>query len=221
MARVGKRIAVADRRDKIIEVTLRLVADEGIEGATTARIAAAAGVSEGTLYRMFGNKRGILLAAVDRVHENFFQLMEAAHREDPLETLEELGRLHTESMVASGVDHFIAPLFAFMAAPAHAGLREAVAKGQQRIVDTYAELLESGRAKGLVPATADVRQAAWMMAAVFWAEDLSSLVGMPGFVLEGRSRKGLQAVLRCFARCDGCPDSAGPGVKPGARTPPA
>ena len=219
MARAGKRVSAADRRDKIVEVTLRLVADEGIEGATTARIAAAAGVSEGTLYRMFGNKKGILLAAVERVHQNFFQLMEAARKDDPLETLEELGRLHTESMVSSRVDHFIAPLFAFMTAPAHMGLREAMAKEQQRIVETYAEVLESGKAKGLVPATADVRQAAWMIAAVFWAEDLSSLVGMPGFVLEGRSKKALDAVLRCFARCGGCPDAAGPGFRPDAWIP--
>ncbi len=216
MARAGRRVSTADRRDRIVAVTLRLVADEGIEGATTAKIAAAAGVSEGTLYRMFGNKRGILLAAVERVHQNFLRLMEAARKDDPLETLEELGRLHTESMVSAGVDHFIAPLFAFMTAPAHMGLREAMAKGQQRIIDTYAEILESGKATGLISPAADARQAAWMIAAVLWAEDLTSLVGMPGFVLEGRSKKGLEAVLRCFASCDGCPDAAGADVKPEA-----
>jgi AcrR family transcriptional regulator len=214
VARTGKRISAAERRDKIVEATLRLVADEGIDGATTARIAAAAGVSEGTLYRMFGNKRGILLAAVDRVHENFFELLAASRRDDALETLEELGRLHTESMVSFGVDRFVAPLFAFMAAPAHMGLREAMAKGQLRILDAYAEILESGKATGLIPATADVRQAAWMLVAIFWTEDLSSLVGMPGFVLEGRSKKALDAVLRCFARCAGCPEE--PGVLTGS-----
>jgi AcrR family transcriptional regulator len=214
VARAGRRASPAARRDKILEVTLRLVADEGIEGATTARIAAAASVSEGTLYRMFGSKRGILLAAVDKVHDNFLGLMEASRRDNPLEMLEELGRLHTASMVASGVDHFIAPLFAFMTAPAHTGLREAMAKGQQKIVDAYTEILESGKPQGLIPAGADVRQAAWMITAVFWAEDLCSLVGMPGFVLEGRSKKALDHILRCFARCGGCPESAGPGFRP-------
>ena len=144
----------------------------------------------------------------------------SCRREDPLETLEELGRLHTESMVSSGVDHFIAPLFAFMAAPAHVGLREAVAKGQQRIVDTYAEILESGRAKGRPGHRGRTAGGVDDGGGVLGRRS-SSLVGMPGFVLEGRSRKGLQAVLRCFARCDGCPDSAAPNFKPGARTPPA
>jgi AcrR family transcriptional regulator len=211
-------MSAADRRDKILEVTLRLVADEGIEGATTAKIAAAAGVSEGTLYRVFGSKRGILLAAVDKVHDHFMELMAASRSDDPLEMLTELGRLHTGSMVSSGVDHFIAPLFAFMTAPAHTGLREAMAKGQQKIIDAYTEILEDGKAQGVIPADADVRQAAWMIAAVFWAEDLSSLVGMPGFVLEGRSKKALAHILRCFARCGGCPESAGPSFRPPAST---
>ncbi len=213
MGRAVRRASAAETRERIVEVTLRLVADEGIGGATTARIAAAAGVSEGTLYRVFGSKRGILLAAVNRVHENFRHLMEASRRDDPLKWLEELGRLHTESMVSPGVDHFIAPLFAFMTAPASAGLRGAMAKGQQDIVDGYVEILESGKAQGLIPASADVRQAAWMISAVFWTEDLSSIVGVPGFVLEGRSRKALQHILRCFVSCGGCPEDAGPGFK--------
>ncbi len=207
MARTGKRVPAAARRDKIVEVTLRLVADEGIEGATTARIAAAAGVSEGTLYRLFGNKRGILLAAIDAVHRHFFELMEASRREDPVASMSELGRLHTESMVGSGIDHFIAPLFAFMTAPAHMGLREAVAKYQQQIIDKYTEILEEGKASGQIPEGADLRQAAWSLAAIFWAEDLSSIMGLPGFVLEGRARKAREATLRCFARCAGCPET--------------
>ena len=113
---------------------------------------------------------------------------------------------------STGVDHFIAPLFAFMTAPAQMGLREAMAKGQQRIIDTYAEMLEAGKAKGFVAPAADVRQAAWMIAAVLWAEDLTSLVGMPGFVLEGRSRKGLQALLRNLGLRSGCPDTTEPGA---------
>jgi AcrR family transcriptional regulator len=199
VARTGRRISTAEKRDRIVEVTLRLIADEGIEGATTARIAAAARLSEGTLYRTFGNKRGILLAAVDRVHQNFFELIEASRRDDPIETLRELGRLHTESMVSSAVDHFTVPLFAFMTAPAHLGLREAMAKGQQRIIEVYVEILEDAKAAGLIPRHADVHQTAWMLVAIFWTEDLSSLVGMPGFVLEGRGKIAMEHLLSCLA----------------------
>lgn len=102
------------------------------------------------------------------------------------------------------MDHFIAPLFAFMAAPAPLGLREAVANRQQEIMDLYARMLAEAQERGEVSAGADLRQAAWTFAAIFWAEDLSSLLGLPGFILEGRARKALQATLRCFVLCDEC-----------------
>lgn len=207
MARTARKVPAGAKRERIVEVTLRLVADEGIEGATTARIAAAAGVSEGTLYRLYGSKRGILLAAVDAVHDHFLELMKTAERQGVVDTFRELGRLHTESMVGGGIDRFIAPLFAFMTAPPSLGLREAVARRQGEIIELYASMLKDAQARGELPTEADVRQAAWTFAAIFWAEDLSTLMGLPGFVLEGRARKALNATLRCFARCAGCPDT--------------
>ena len=206
MARTSKRIPADERRDRIIEMTLRLVADEGIEGATTARIAGASGVSEGTLYRLFGSKKGILLAALDRVHDHFMEMLESCHKPDPVECLEELGRLHTGSMVSYGIDRYIGPLFAFISAPAHMGLREAVAERQKQILDKYTRMIEAAKAAGTVPVSADSQQVAWMLAAIFWAEDISSLLALPGFVLEGRSTRALEAVIRCFARCPGCPN---------------
>jgi AcrR family transcriptional regulator len=207
VARSGRKVPAVAKRERIIEVTLRLVADEGIEGATTARIAGAAGVSEGTLYRLYGSKRGILLAAVDAVHDHFLELMETAKRDGVVDTFRELGRLHTESMVGGGIHRLIAPLFAFMTAPPSLGLREAVARRQGEIIERYAAMLKEAQAKGELPAGADVRQAAWTFAAIFWAEDLSTLLGLPGFVLEGRARKALNATLRCFVSCAGCPDT--------------
>jgi AcrR family transcriptional regulator len=215
VARTGKRISAEERRQKIVDVTLRLVAHDGIEGATTAKIAAAAGVSEGTLYRLFGNKTGILIAALDEVHAHFLEMLASCSQADPVERLQALGRLHTGSLISSGTDHYIGPLFAFIAAPVHLGLREAVAAGQKRIMDVYAEMIEEGKAVGTVPANADSDQVAWMLAAIFWAEDISSLLALPGFVLENRSKKSVHAALRCFARCSGCPETTEGVLRPG------
>lgn len=217
MARTSKRVPAAERRQKIVDATLRLVAYDGIEGATTAKIAAAAGVSEGTLYRLFGNKRGILIAALDEVHDHFLEMLASCRHPDPVERLKELGTLHTGSMVSSRIDYYIGPLFAFITAPVEVGLREAVAERQQRIVDAFAQIVDEGKAAGTIPASADSHQVAWMLAAVFWAEDLSSLLALPGFVLEGRSKRAIEAVLRCFARCSGCPEPADGVLTPGTQ----
>lgn len=212
MARANRRMPAADRRKMIVEATLRLVADDGIQGATTAKIAAAANTSEGTLYRLFGSKRGILIAALDAVHEHFFGMVASSRHEDPIERLRELGAIHTGSMLLAKNDRFINPLFEFMSAPVRLGLRDAVAERQARVLDTLARIVDEGKAAGTIPAAVDPYQVAWTLVSVFWAEDLSTLMGLPGFVLEGRSRKMIDVVLRCFCSCGECIEPTAPPV---------
>ncbi|MFH0917100.1 MAG: TetR/AcrR family transcriptional regulator [bacterium] len=218
MARTSKRIPAGERRKRIVEATLRLVADGGIQGATTARIAAAVDMSEGTLYRLFGSKTGILVAALDTVYDHFFQMMASCRQEDPIERLRELGAIHTRSVVSSKNDHYISPLFEFISAPTALGLHDAVAERQQRVLDALAGVVEEGKAAGTIPAAVDSQQVAWTLLSVFWTEDLSTLIGLPGFVLEGRSRKMIDVVLRCFGCCTACLGTAdgvaGPGTRP-------
>lgn len=51
-----------DTKDKIMRAALMLVARDGFVWATTARIAAEAGVAEGSIYRHFKNKDDLMLA---------------------------------------------------------------------------------------------------------------------------------------------------------------
>lgn len=53
-------------QDKIICAAINLVREHGYKGATTKRIAEKAGVNEVTLFRHFGNKKGIVEAIIDK-----------------------------------------------------------------------------------------------------------------------------------------------------------
>lgn len=53
---------VSDRR--ILDAVIKTVIERGYAGATTRQIAVAAGVNEVTLFRRFGDKRRLMLAAV-------------------------------------------------------------------------------------------------------------------------------------------------------------
>jgi AcrR family transcriptional regulator len=53
-----------DTRSRLIAATLTVVRREGYQGTTTRAVAAEAGVAEGTIYRHFGNKRELCMAAV-------------------------------------------------------------------------------------------------------------------------------------------------------------
>lgn len=52
--------------EKIIEAAIQLVKELGYKGATTRKIAEAAGLNEVTLFRHFGNKKGLIQAIIDK-----------------------------------------------------------------------------------------------------------------------------------------------------------
>ncbi|MBU8891891.1 MAG: TetR/AcrR family transcriptional regulator [Bacteroidales bacterium] len=52
------------KRDNILNVSLELFANQGYVNTSTSKIAKAAGVSEGLIFRHFGNKEGLLDAIV-------------------------------------------------------------------------------------------------------------------------------------------------------------
>jgi AcrR family transcriptional regulator len=64
--------AGAATRDKLVRAATRIVAREGMAAATTAAIAAEAGVAEGTLYRHFESKDDLLIAAYRQIKTEVF-----------------------------------------------------------------------------------------------------------------------------------------------------
>jgi TetR/AcrR family transcriptional regulator, fatty acid metabolism regulator protein len=59
------RTRLEQRESDIIEAATRLFAEEGYHGTSTRKIAAAAGVSEGTLFHYYSTKNVLLLAILD------------------------------------------------------------------------------------------------------------------------------------------------------------
>jgi AcrR family transcriptional regulator len=62
----------AATRAKLMQAAARIVAGEGMAAATTAAIAAEAGVAEGTLYRHFESKDDLLIAAYRQMKQEVF-----------------------------------------------------------------------------------------------------------------------------------------------------
>src|SRR3954454_20607792 len=60
-------------RATIIEAASRLLRAEGVRGVTTRAVAAAAGVQPPTIYRLFGDKDGLLDAVAGLVLQEYMQ----------------------------------------------------------------------------------------------------------------------------------------------------
>lgn len=79
-----------DARARILEAASRLIATGGIAALTTRAVAAAASVQPPTLYRLFGDKRGLLNAVAEQgVTEFIAQKIAALPHPDPVEDLRE------------------------------------------------------------------------------------------------------------------------------------
>ncbi|MDD2540201.1 MAG: TetR/AcrR family transcriptional regulator [Desulfuromonadaceae bacterium] len=83
------------RQIQITEAALKVIGQKGINGATTAEIASAAGISEGNIYRHFKNKEEIFIAVVNKIGKDLESLLDAVSDiADPLQKLEEIFKNH-------------------------------------------------------------------------------------------------------------------------------
>lgn len=157
-----------------------------MQGTTTARIAAAAGVSEPTLYTYFENRQDMLLAALDILFDRAEDTITLSPGADAVERLRNIGRRHTGETTARRFG-FVSPLFEFIIAPHETGLRERARDRGRAVVDLLQTLFERGKAEGKIRPDVDPRRAAWRVMAFFWFEDVSSLQDMTEVVDEGIS----------------------------------
>ncbi len=194
----ARRMTAAERKHQIVEVTMDLVAKNGVQATTTSRIAAAAGISEATLYRHFASRRDMLLAAMDLVYERVFKVIHSAESENALDRLRGIGRYHA-GIIADDAEGFVYPLFEFVAAPPEAGLREPLGERQRTAIDSLSAILEEGKEQGLVRPDVDSAQIAWELVAVYWAQDVSYLMGLNEYVNVTRGQQMLERILASIA----------------------
>jgi len=92
---------MTEKQEKILQAALELFANEGYHATPTSKVAKAAGVSEGLIFRHFKNKEGLLQAILDegesRVKELFFEVV---MEPDPKEVIRKSITLVTKVDVA-------------------------------------------------------------------------------------------------------------------------
>ncbi|GAB4320449.1 MAG: hypothetical protein Kow00127_12730 [Bacteroidales bacterium] len=79
---------MSEKKDKIVESALQLFATEGFHATSTSRVARKAGVSEGLIFRHFGNKAGLLDAILKEGEAKFKNLVaDIVMETDPREVI--------------------------------------------------------------------------------------------------------------------------------------
>jgi AcrR family transcriptional regulator len=89
-------------RDTIVEVAARLLSEQGTAGVTTRAVAQAAGVQAPTIYRLFGDKDGLLAAVAEQVFADYVaEKAVAAGVGDPIADLRAGWCLHVDFGLAN------------------------------------------------------------------------------------------------------------------------
>jgi AcrR family transcriptional regulator len=97
MATTGTRRTAEERREEILEAALGEFACSGLHGASTDAIARAAGLSQPYLFRLFGTKKGLFLAVVERCLDETYELFRrSAHGLHGEEALHAIGNAYEE-----------------------------------------------------------------------------------------------------------------------------
>ena len=75
------RMSAENRRRQIVDAALETIDESGMHGATMARVARAAGVTQPALYIYFESREQILLAAVTAIYEEFSRIQQISKGE--------------------------------------------------------------------------------------------------------------------------------------------
>jgi AcrR family transcriptional regulator len=91
-----RRLSPRDRKDELVEIAYRLIAEKGLEGFRIRQVAAEAGIDNGTLHYHFPSKEALIHGVVDYLVEDL-QRNRAGQEQASQNALEEL-RLEFEDI---------------------------------------------------------------------------------------------------------------------------
>ena len=100
MAVASKRKSAEERREAVLDAALEEFAAHGLDGASTDAIAAKAGISQPYVFRLFGTKKGLFTAVVNRCFRQTLELFQrAAEGKRGVEALEAMGNAYVNELL--------------------------------------------------------------------------------------------------------------------------
>ncbi len=112
-----ERLTADERREEVLRAAVQEFAQFGLHGASTENIARRVGISQPYIFRLFGTKKDLFMAAVDACHGRIYHAFEAAvaqARAEDRDVLEAMGEAFGQLL--SHRDELLVLLHGFAAA---------------------------------------------------------------------------------------------------------
>ncbi len=131
---VSTRKSATERRDEILEAALVEFAAHGLDGGSTEAIAKAVGISQPYVFRLFGTKKQLFIATIERCMRGTLDMFHTASAglkgEDALHAI---GEAYTERL-ASDPTYLHSQMQAYAASGGDPEIREVVRRGYGELV---------------------------------------------------------------------------------------
>jgi len=193
-----RRLSASERRQQIVEGTLRVVSEYGIAGVTIARVAKSAGVGIGTVYHYFDDQKAMLRSAIETMSDELLRLVHDSHDENALEQIRKMADQHQALMSAN--DGYFARLWhQFVAAGETLDLHEPMILGRREALRMIREVCERGQAQGSIRGDVDVDLLAYRVLEQGWGAEMSLLMGYDDFLDQDCPSRVMEELLGSIA----------------------
>lgn len=207
-----ERMSRAERKGSIIQAVISVMAEQGLSGTTTKRIAQKAGVSEAALYKHFPGKKELILAALEEVGNAPLRILSRSPEVE--------GNVFESIMAMSdGFYEFVMDhpdesmlLFETVAGSRDPEIRQALSDKFMDYTILMSAMFEEAKKDGSVREDLDSTVAAWHILALGITLVFVSLVGL-GPVLT--REKALLAVREVLENIVGAPKEEATKVRAG------
>lgn len=209
----------SSKRSAILKAASRLFAEKGYSRTTTAEIAQAAEVAEGTLYHHFESKDGIFLTIFEEMVEEYLSGAETIARDGKTgaETLSGLIRFHF-AFLERNQTRFLVILRDFPSHLAEDGGRPARSRNRfGRMTDILCRVLAKGQEDGTLRSNFAARDTACLLRGILSGTTRHSMLGIAdvplprlcemveGYCLRALSSDGMPGIIRRDADHDDHP----------------
>jgi AcrR family transcriptional regulator len=139
---VSQRKSATERRDDILEAALVEFAARGLDGGSTEAIARAAGISQPYVFRLFGTKKQLFMATIERCMRGTLEMFHTASAGlKGEEALHAIGEAYTDRL-ATDPTYLHSQMQAYAACD-DPEIREVVRRGYGELVE-YVERVSGG-----------------------------------------------------------------------------
>jgi AcrR family transcriptional regulator len=166
MAEKKERLSGPERRDQIIRATIDIMAEHGLPGTTTKRIAEKVGISEPAIYKYFPGKKELVLEALEEAGKQPLKILsQVGDKEDSVpERIMKLSAAFYEFVMDSPESSIL--LFEAITGSRDPDIKAALSGKFMGFTRIISDMFEAGKKQGSVREDLDTMAAAWQILAL-------------------------------------------------------